>query len=59
MGLFVSGGYFVIVLWRCVALCLCHSIIVRGWWYIIIVISEIGDRGVIIHGWWFITTIMR
>ena len=37
---------------------LCHSIIVHGWWYIITVISEVGDRGVIIHGWWFVITIM-
>ena len=41
--------------WRCVMLRLCHSIIFHGWWFIIIIIGDIDDKGVVISGY-FVTT---
>jgi hypothetical protein len=32
---------------------LCHSIIIHERWFVIIVIDDVGDKGVAIHGWWF------
>ena len=32
--------------------CLCYCVIVHGWWFIIIIIGDIDDRGVIVYGLW-------
>ena len=38
--------------------CLYYYVIVHEWWFSIIIIGDIDDRGVIVYGWWFVIIIM-